>query len=259
MSRLTGAAEDRFILPTGVGITSDTRGSRSKDVWNAMYRYSRMGTYSADILRDARNATGGLRRGWKMSNLKRMGFIPVRPNKREQRMNKALDRIYNRKVSEISRDRAVQYATSAFIMAMHELYGWSSVRSGRVISSSMDKWGSFTKADEHKLMDAAKSIGVDVEATTELGLSENNPKALNMTDGTYRNFKSAINDVHLMMAACLVVLHDNCRFGELRLNKVMNHMWQQYLRACQTDGKSIMQMCEEETGICVVGGEDDGE
>lgn len=195
-----------------------------------------------------------------MSNrLKRMDFAALRTTKREQRMSKALDRIYNRKVSEISRDRAVQYATSAFIMAMHELHGWSSVRSGRVISSAMDKWGSFTKADEHKLLDAAKSIGVDVEATTELGLSSNNPKALNMTDGTYRNFKSAINDVHLMMAACLVVLHDDCRFGEQRLNKVMNHMWQQYLRACQTDGKSIMQMCEEETGICVVGGEDDGE
>lgn len=190
-----------------------------------------------------------------MSNLKRMGSIPVRPNKREQRMNKALDRIYNRKVSEISKSRAVQYATSAFIMAMHELYGWSSVRSGRVISSAMDKWGSFTKADEHKLLDATKSIGVDVESATGLGLESNNPKALNMTDGTYRNFKAAINDVHLMMAACLVVLYDDCRFGEQRLNKVMNHMWQQYLRACQTDGKSIMQMCEEETGICVVRGE----
>lgn len=194
-----------------------------------------------------------------MSNLKRRGFIPLRPNKREQRMNKALDKIYNRKVSEISKSRAVLYATSAFIMAMHELYGWSSVRSGRVISSSMDKWSSFTKADEYKLLDAAKSIGVDVESATGLGLESNNPKALNMTDGTYRNFKDAINDVHLMMAACLVVLHDDCRFGELRLNKVMNHMWQQYLRACQTDGKSIMQMCEEETGICVVGGGDNGE
>lgn len=194
-----------------------------------------------------------------MSNLKRRGFIPLRPNKREQRMKKALDRIYSRKVSEISKNRAVQYATSAFIMAMHELYGWSSVRSGRVISSAMDKWGSFTKADERKLLDAAKSIGVDVESATGLGLESNNPKALNMTDGTYRNFKDAINDVHLMMAACLVVLHDDCRFGEQRLNKVMNHMWQQYLRACQTDGKSIMQMCEEETGICVVGGGDNGE
>lgn len=53
--------EDRFILPTGVGITSDTRGSRSEDVWNAMCLYSRTGTYSVDILRDARNATGGLK------------------------------------------------------------------------------------------------------------------------------------------------------------------------------------------------------
>lgn len=193
-----------------------------------------------------------------MSNrLKRMDFLSLKTTKREQRMNKALDRIYNRKVSEISKSRAVQYATSAFIMAMHELYGWSSVRSGRVISAAMDKWGSFTKADEHKLMEAAKSIGVDVESATGLGLESNNPKALNMTDGAYRNFKSAINDVHLMMAACLVVLHDDCRFGDLRLNKVMNHMWKQYLRACQTDGKSIMQMCEEETGICVVGGEED--
>ena len=192
-----------------------------------------------------------------MSNLKRMGFIPVRPNKREQRMNKALDRIYNRKVSEISRDRAVQYSTSAFIMAMHELYGWSSVRSGRVISSAMDKWGSFTKADEHKLLDAAKSIGVDVEATTELGLESNNPRALNMTDGTYRNFKSAIKDIHLMFAACLVVLHDYHRFGDVRLNNVMLRMWEKYQQACKDDGKSIMQMCEEETGICVVGGEED--
>lgn len=75
--------EDRFILPTGVGITSDTRGSRSRDAWNAMCLYSRMDTYSVDSLRDVRNATGGLRRGWKMSNLRRMGFIPVRPNKRE--------------------------------------------------------------------------------------------------------------------------------------------------------------------------------
>lgn len=195
-----------------------------------------------------------------MSNrLKRTDFLSLKTTKREQRMNKALDRIYNRKVSEISKSRAVQYATSAFIMAMHELYGWSSVRSGRVVSSAMDKWGSFTKTDEHKLLDAAKSIGVDVESATVLGLESNNPKALNMTDGTYRNFKAAINDVHLMMAACLVVLHDDCRFGEQRLNKVMNHMWQQYLRACQTDGKSIMQMCEEETGICVVGGDEDGE
>ena len=194
-----------------------------------------------------------------MSNrLKRTDFLSLKTTKREQRMNKALDRIYNRKVSEISKRRAVQYATSACIRAMHELDGWSSVRAGRVISSAMDKWGSFTKADEHKLLDAAKSIGVDVEATTELGLESNNPRALNMTDGTYRNFKAAINDVHLMMASCLVVLHDDCRFGELRLNKVMNHMWQQYLRACQTDGKSIMQMCEEETGICVVGGNEDG-
>ena len=96
-----------------------------------------------------------------MSNrLKRMDFLSLKTTKREQRMNKALDRIYNRKVSEISKSRAVQYATSAFIMAMHELYGWSSVRSGRAISSAMDKWGSFTKADEHKLLAAAKSIGV---------------------------------------------------------------------------------------------------
>ena len=189
--------------------------------------------------------------------MQRVEYIMVpKPNKKLQRIQRARDKLYHRKVSEISKARAVQYATSAFIMAVHELYGWSSVRAGRVIGEATEKWGSYTKEDEYKLLDAAKSIGVDVAATTELSLSKGSPKALGVTSQTYRNFVEAINDVHLMMAACLVVLHDYHHFGELRLNKVMNHMCQCYLRACENDGKSIMQMCEDETGICVVGGEE---
>lgn len=189
--------------------------------------------------------------------MRRVGYMPTpKPSKKLQRMQQARDRLYNRKVSEISKSRAVQYATSAFIMTVHELYGWSSVRAGRVISEATEKWSSYTKEDEYKLLDAAKSIGVDVAAATELSLSGSNYKAMNMTVQTYRNFQDAINDVHLMMASCLVVLHDYHHFGDIRLNKVMNHMWQQYLRACETDGKSIMQICEEETGICVVGGDE---
>lgn len=187
--------------------------------------------------------------------MRRVGYMPIqKPSKKLQRMQQARDRLYSRKVSEISKARAVQYATSAFIMTVHELYGWSSVRAGRVINEATEKWGSYTKEDEHKLLDAAKSIGVDVAAATQLSLSGNTCKALNVTPQTYRNFQEAINDVHLMMASCLVVLHDYHHFGDIRLNKVMDHMWQQYLRACETDGKSIMQICEEETGICVMGG-----
>lgn len=178
----------------------------------------------------------------------------LKPSKKTQRMQQARDRLYIRKVSEVSKARAVQYATSAFIMTAHELYGWSSVRAGRVINEAMEKWSTYTKEDEHKLLEEAKDIGVDVAATTELAMSGNNYKALNMTPQTYKNFQEAVNDIHLMMASCLVVLHDCHRFGEKRLNKVMNHMWKQYLRACETDDKSIMQICEEETGICVVGG-----
>lgn len=186
--------------------------------------------------------------------MQRVGQLTMpRSNKKLQR---ARDKLYYRKVSEISKARAVQYATSAFIMAVYELYGWSSVRAGRVINEATEKWGSYTKEDEHKLLDAAKSIGVDVAATTQLSLSKGSPKALGVTVQTYKNFQEAINDVHLMMAACLVCLHDHHHFGEVRLNKVMNHMWQCYLRACDNDGKSIMQVCEDETGIRVTGGGD---
>lgn len=187
--------------------------------------------------------------------MRRPIYVTSKPNKRLQRMQQARDRLFHRKVSEISKARAVQYATAAFVMTMSELYGWAAVRSGRVIDEAMEKWGSYTKEDELKLLDAAKSIGVDVAATTELSLSEESYKMLNMTKQTFQNFQDAINDVHLMMSACLVCLHDYHHFGEVRLNKIMNHMWKQYLRACENDGKSIMDMCEEETGICIAGGE----
>ena len=72
VSNPTGAVEDRFILPTGAGIMSDTRDSRSEHAWNTMCLYSRMGTYSVDSLRDVRNATGGSRRNIKMINFAKM-------------------------------------------------------------------------------------------------------------------------------------------------------------------------------------------
>ncbi len=139
-------------------------------------------------------------------------------------------------------------------MSMHELYGWSGVRSGRVIGEATEKWGSYTKEDEHKLLDAAKSIGLDIEDSSEFKESEGDPK-VDITVQTLRNFRDAVNDVHLMMAACLVILHDRHHFGEKRLNVVLNYMWQKFIQAQADDGRSIMQMCEEETGICVVGGE----
>ena len=81
--------------------------------------------------------------------MRRVGYMPTpKPSKKLQRMQQARDRLYNRKVSEISKARAVQYATSAFIMTVHELYGWSSVRAGRVISEATEKWSSYTKEDE---------------------------------------------------------------------------------------------------------------
>lgn len=187
--------------------------------------------------------------------MRRVDFMAMpKPDKRALRMKKAFDKLQLRKVSEISKERAVQYVTAAFCMAMHELYGWSGVRSGRVISEATEKWGSYTKEDEHKLLDAAKSIGVDIEDSSEFKEEEGDPK-VDITVQTSRNLQAAVNDVHLMMAACLVVLHDRHHFGEKRLNKVVNHMWQKFVQAQVNDEKSIMQMCEDETGICVTGGE----
>lgn len=191
--------------------------------------------------------------------MRRVDFMAMpKPDKRALRMKKAFDKLQLRKVSEISKERAVQYVTAAFCMAMHELYGWSGVRSGRVISEATEKWGSYTKEDEHKLLDAAKSIGVDIEDSSEFKEEEGDPK-VDITVQTSRNLQAAVNDVHLMMAACLVVLHDRHHFGEKRLNKVVNHMWQKFVQAKVNEGKSIMQMCEDETGICVTGGEDGDE
>ena len=186
-----------------------------------------------------------------------VGFREIKPSKKQQRVLKAMEKIRYRKLSEISKSNAVQYSTSAFIMAMSELYGWKSVRSGRVINEAMEKWSEYTKEDEHKLIESAKNLGVDIEAVTNLCLDDRSKCTLNITDGTFDNFKQAIKDIHLMFAACLVVLHDYHRFGDARLNNVMLRMWEKYQQACKDDGKSIMQMCEEETGICVVGGEED--
>lgn len=189
--------------------------------------------------------------------MRRVGYTTMpKLNKKAQRMQRAYEKLRRRKVSEISKDRAVQYVTAAFCMSMHELYGWAGVRSGRVIGEATEKWGSYTKEDEHKLLEAAKSIGLDIEESSEFKESEGDPK-VDITVQTYRNLQEAVNDVHLMMAACLVVLHDRLHFGEKRLNMVLNHMWQKFVQAQVDDGRSIMQMCEDETGICVVGGEGD--
>lgn len=180
--------------------------------------------------------------------------IPV--NKKAMRMQRAFELIERRKVAEKSKKNAVQYATAAFTMAMHELYGWSSTRTGRVVGDATEKWGRFSKKEEHALIEIAKDLGVDIEEKSAFRKSESGERdtdGILVTVKAYKHFEDAINDIHLMMASCLIVLHEQYHFGEKRLNAVMELMWDK-IRQVQTDPDiNIMQLCEKETGICITG------
>lgn len=179
-------------------------------------------------------------------------------NKKAMRMQRAFELIERRKVAEKSKKNAVQYATAAFTMAMYELYGWSGTRTGRVVGDATEKWSSFSKKEEHKLIEIAKDLGVEIEEKSAFRRSESdegNSKDILVTVKAYKHFEDAISDIHLMMASCLIVLHEQYHFGEKRLNAVMELMWDK-IRQVQTDPDiNIMQLCEKETGIRITGTE----
>ena len=195
-----------------------------------------------------------------MRRVTSIATTPDRVDKKAVRMQRAFEMMERRKTAEKSKKNAVQYATAAFAMAMHELYGWSGERLGRVVSSATEKWGSYSKDEECVLIDAAREIGVDLEKSSTFNKSEDpekekSQKEVFVTVQTYKHLEAAIKDMHLMMASCLVALHEQYGFGERRLNAVMELMWKK-IRQVQSDPNiNIMQLCEKETGIRITGKE----
>lgn len=171
--------------------------------------------------------------------------------KKDRFMRRAQDKYFNAKVSKVAKDESFMYAYSSIVLALHELYGFGGIRAGRAVTSANMIWNDYeADGNEAAIMQAAMDLGVDVYNAVGF---KNIQKSKTETKKTVDNFSVATQNSLYAYASAMVGLHEQFGFGYKRLNKVMTRAWIWWLRSCEiaTTGKSIMDMCEEITGIRV--------
>lgn len=166
-------------------------------------------------------------------------------NKADKRFLAAAERAHWAKVARITKERMVMYTYSCMTLSLHELYGFGVGRISELISASRDLWSSYTKADERKIIDKAKELGVDVAGA----IGSYKYDQTDYGKSTARDLDISIQDCHICFACLLIKLHELYGFGEKRLNKALNHSWKWWLQSIEEKGNSIMDICERETGI----------